>query len=170
MTRMIMTVVGLILSGVLSGCNNSGIEISPSIVAEDFVKAIIQKNPSEALDLCDIKLYGTSFRPGFEIKPTLKSKSDIRNLKEEFEMRGKEIDDDKLEGVAVMEVIMTPTEFFPTYHVDGKEYTGESAEVTVQYMRGDDKKTKGMKVRLVKVDGLWKVMGYDMVSNLDDAD
>ena len=165
-----MTVVGLILSGVLSGCNNSGIEISPSIVAEDFVKAIIQKNPSEALDLCDIKLYGTSFRPGFEIKPTLKSKSDIRNLKEEFEMRGKEIDDDKLEGVAVMEVIMTPTEFFPTYHVDGKEYTGESAEVTVQYMRGDDKKTKGMKVRLVKVDGLWKVMGYDMVSNLDDAD
>ena len=60
-----MTVVGLILSGVLSGCNNSGIEISPSIVAEDFVKAIIQKNPSEALDLCDIKLYGTSFRPGF---------------------------------------------------------------------------------------------------------
>ena len=167
---MIMTVVGLILSGVLSGCNNSGIEISPSIVAEDFVKAIIQKNPSEALDLCDIKLYGTSFRPGFEIKPTLKSKSDIRNLKEEFEMRGKEIDDDKLEGVAVMEVIMTPTEFFPTYHVDGKEYTGESAEVTVQYMRGDDKKTKGMKVRLVKVDGLWKVMGYDMVSNLDDAD
>ena len=170
MTRMILTVVGLILSGVLSGCNNSGIEISPSIVAEDFVKAIIQKNPSEALDLCDIKLYGTSFRPGFEIKPTLKSKSDIRNLKEEFEMRGKEIDDDKLEGVAVMEVIMTPTEFFPTYHVDGKEYTGESAEVTVQYMRGDDKKTKGMKVRLVKVDGLWKVMGYDMVSNLDDAD
>ena len=165
-----MTVVGLILSGVLSGCNNSGIEISPSIVAEDFVKAIIQKNPSEALDLCDIKLYGTSFRPGFEIKPTLKSKSDIRNLKEEFEMRGKESDDDKLEGVAVMEVIMTPTEFFPTYHVDGKEYTGESAEVTVQYMRGDDKKTKGMKVRLVKVDGLWKVMGYDMVSNLDDAD
>ena len=170
MTRMIMTVVGLVLLGVLSGCNNSGIEISPSVVAEDFVKAIILQNPSDALDLCDIKLYGTSFRPGFEIKPTLKSKSDIRKLKDEFERQGKEINDDKLEAVAVMEVIMTPTEFFPMYHVDGKEYTGESAEVTVQYMRGTDKKTKGMKVRLVKVDGVWKVMGYNTVSDLDDAD
>lgn len=180
--KTVRLVAGLVLVVGLSGCHQESIEIPPSIVAEDFVKAIIQRNPSGALDLCDIALYDITdgenvqtnstnrFLASFD--PTRKSKSEIRKLKDEFERAGEKIDDDKLEGIAIMEVVKTPSEFSPTYHVDGREYTGEEAEVTVQYGRGKDnyKKSNGMKVRLIKVDGLWKVIGYSAVSGLDDAD
>ena len=169
MKKMLMF-AGVVLVVALSGCQKAGLGSSPSDVAVDFARAIIQKDPSEALDLCDIKLYGSSSHRGFEMNPTVKSKSDIKELKEKFEKNGKELDDDRCEGVAIMEVIMTPSEMFPTYHVDGQEYTGESAKVTVQYVRGKDKKSKGLTVSLIKVDGLWKVIGYTMESDLDDND
>ena len=164
MKKMLM-VAGVELAVVLSGCQKVGLGSSPSDVAVDFARAIVQKDPSAALDLCDIKLYG-----GGNFRPTLKSKSQIKDIKEKFERDGKELDDDKCEGIAIMEVIMTPSDLLPTYHVDGQEYTGESARVTVQYVRGKDKKSKGMTVSLIKVDGLWKVIGYTMESDLDDND
>lgn len=168
--KKMMMLTGVVLAVVLSGCQKVGLGSSPSDVAVDFAQAIVQKDPSAALDLCDIKLYGSSSHRGFDINPTVKSKSDIKKLKEKFERDGKELDDDKCEGVAIMEVITTPSDLFPTYHVDGQEYTGESARVTVQYVRGKDKKSKGMTVSLIKVDGAWKVTDYDTISNLDDND
>ena len=169
MKKMLM-VAGVALAIVLSGCQKVGLGSSPSNVAVDFAKAIIQKNPSEALELCDIKLYSSLSHRGFDINPSVKSKSEIKRIKENFEKDGKDLDDDRCEGVAIMEVITTPSDLFPTYHVDGKEYTGESAKVTVQYVRGKDKKSKGLLVNLIKVDGAWKVTGYDTLSNLDDDD
>ena len=169
MKKMLM-VAGVVLAVVLSGCQKVGLGSSPSDVAVDFARAIVQKDPSAALDLCDIKLYGSSSHRGFDINPTVKSKSDIKKFKEKFEKDGKELDDDKCEGIAILEVIMTPSDLLPTYHVDGQEYTGESARVTVQYVRGKDKKSKGMTVSLIKVDGAWKVIGYTMESDLDDND
>ena len=169
MKKMLMG-VGMVLAVVLSGCQKVGLGSSPSDVAVDFARAIVQKDPSAALDLCDIKLYGSSSHRGFDINPTMKSKSDIKEFKEKFERDGKELDDDKCECVAIMEVITTPSDLFPTYHVDGQEYTGESARVTVQYVKGKDKKSKGLTVSLIKVDGLWKVIGYTKEYRLDDND
>ena len=167
---MTMCLAALALAIVLPGCRGSGFGSSPSDVAVDFANAIIQKNISEALDLCDIKLYNSSSHRGIDINPTVKSKSDIKRMKEKFERDGRELDDDKCEGIAIMEVITTPSDLFPIYHIDGKEYTGESAKVTVQYVKGRDKKSKGLTVSLVKVDGAWKVTGYTTESALDDDD
>ena len=165
MKKMLM-VAGVALAIVLSGCQKVGVGSSPSDVAVDFAKAIIQKDPTEALELCDIKLYGSN-----SFNPTVKSKKQVKEMiKDQFERDGKNLDDDRCEGVAIMEVIETPSDLFPTYHVDGKEYTGERAKVTVQYVRGKDKKTKGLLVNLMKIDGAWKVTGYDTLSNLDDDD
>ncbi len=163
--KKMMMLTGVVLAVVLSGCQKVGLGSSPSDVAVDFARAIIQKNTSEALDLCDIKLYG-----GGNFRPTLKSKSQIKDIKEKFERDGKELDDDRCEGVAIMEFITTPSEMSPTYHVDGQEYTGEWARVTVQYVRGKDKKSKGLTVHLVKVGGSWKVIDYNKESDLDDDD
>lgn len=169
MVKKVMYVAGLALAVVLSGCQKVGFGSSPSDVAVDFARAIIQKNPSEAFDLCDVKLYDSSLR-GFDINPTVKSKGDIKKLKEKFEKDGKELDDDRCEGIVIMEVITTPSDLFPTYHVDGREYTGERARVTVQYVRGTDKKSKGLTVSLIKTDGVWKVVGYNVEYSLDDDD
>jgi len=169
MKKMLM-VAGVVLAVVLSGCQKVGLGSSPSDVAVDFARAIIQRNPSEALDLCDIKLYSSSSHRGFDINPTVKSKKEIKKIKEKFEEDGKSLDDDRCEGIAIMEVITTPSDLFPTYHVDGQEYTGESARVTVQYVRGNDKKSNGLTVHLAKVGGMWKVIGYNVEFNLDDDD
>ena len=169
MKRIAMCVAGLVLAIVLSGCQKAGFVSSPSDVAVDFARAIIQKNPSEALDLCDVKLYG-SVSHGLSFNPTVKSKDEIKKIKEKFERDGRELDDDRCECLAIMEFITTPSDLFPTYHVDGQEYTGEYARVTVQYMRGKDKKSKGLTVNLVRVGDTWKVVGYNTESNLDDDD
>ncbi len=168
MKKTMMAVVGLAMAVVLTGCRGSALSESPSSVAEDFAKAIIQRRPAEALDLCDVKLYGQSVGRDLRIRPSMKSKSYVRRLKDDFEKDGKKIDDDMLEGVAVMEVIMTPSDIFPKYHLDGKECTGETAAVTIQFVKGKDKKSKGMEVELLKIDGSWKVIGYSMTSLSDD--
>ena len=168
--KKMMMLTGVVLAVVLSGCQKVGLGSSPSDVAVDFARAIIQRNPSEALDLCDIKLYSSSSHRGFDINPTVKSKKEIKKIKEKFEEDGKSLNDDRCEGIAIMEVITTPSDLFPTYHVDGQEYTGESARVTVQYVRGNDKKSNGLTVHLAKVGGMWKVIGYNVEFNLDDDD
>ena len=174
MRKTVMAVAGAALAVALAGCSGSSIVgDSPSGVAEDFARAIIDKDTSAALGLCDIKFYkmrDDDSRPYVRYRsgPSLKSQSDVRKIKDDFEKMGKDIDDDKLDVVAVMEVVETPGEHAGSAYVDGKKYTGESAEVTVQCVRGGDKKKKGLVVSLIKADGAWKVIGCRLASNLDD--
>ena len=142
MKKMMMAVAGLAMAVVLTGCGGS-----PKGVAEDFVKAIIQKDGDKALacvDTTDSKEW---------------SKKAIKDFKERVEKLGKsdDINDDKLEAQAVAEQIRVPAEDAGYQLINGKKYTGERAMVAVQFVKGNDKKSKGMNIELVKVDGSWKV-------------
>ena len=140
MNKMMMAVAGLAMAVVLTGCGGS-----PKGVAEDFVEAIIQKDGDKALSCVDSNSW---------------TKKTIKNFKEEIEKLGKsdDINDDKLEALAVMERIEVPAENQGYMVINGKKYTGEKATVRVQFVKGKDKKSKGMEVDLIKVDGSWKVL------------
>ena len=142
MNKMMMAVAGLAMAVVLTGCGGS-----PKGVAEDFVKAVIQKDGDKAIacvDTTDSKAW---------------TKKAIKDFKERVEKLGKsdDINDDKLEAQAVSEHIRVPGEDKGYELINGKKYTGESAFVAVQFVKGNDKKSKGMVIQLVKVDGSWKV-------------
>jgi len=150
MKKTLMAVAGVAMAVVLTGCGGS-----PKGVAVDFANAIITKDPDKA-----IKCYDT----------TKMSAADIKKEKEEFDKIGKEINDDKLEGVAINELIRVPGEKSGYKTVNGKKYTGDAAQVLVQFVKGKDKKPDGMKVELEKVDGSWLVTGYRQTKDLDTSD
>jgi len=150
MSKMVMAVAGLAMAVVLTGCGGS-----PKGVAEDFAEAIIKKDPDKAI-AC--------------FETTDHTASQIKDKKEAFDKLGKKINDDKLDAVAIYEEVTVPGEDEGYVIVNGKKATGEKAKVTVQFVKGKDKKSDGMKVRLVKIDGSWKVIDYDEVSNLDTSD
>ncbi len=142
MKKMMMAVAGLAMAVVLTGCGGS-----PKGVAEDFVNAIIQKDGDKAIACVDTT------------DTTLWTKKAIKGFKEEVEKLGKsqEINDDKLEAQAVSEEVKVPSEIRGYTLLNGKKYTGEEATVQVQFVKGKDKKSKGMTIKLEKVDGSWKV-------------
>ena len=157
MKKLMMAVAGLAMAVVLTGCGGS-----PKGVAEDFAKAIVQKEPLKALELYDTVVAVGPSR--YELR-TKKQKDD---LKKELEDLGKKINDEKYDCKAILETVSVPSEDMGYTLVNGKKYTGETATVTVQYVKnGDDKKSDGLTVGLVKVDGSWKVTGYRPATGLD---
>ena len=142
MKKTMMAVAGLAMAVVLTGCGGS-----PKGVAEDFVNAIIQKDGDKALACVDTT------------DTTFWTKKSSKEFKETIEKLGKsqDINDDKLEAQAVKEMIVVPAENKGYLLLNGKKYTGEEATVKVQFVKGKDKKSKGMTIKLEKVDGSWKV-------------
>lgn len=151
MKNVMMAVAGLAMAVVLTGCGGS-----PKGVAEKFVDAVIQRDTDKA-----VKCYDTND----------KSVSDVKALKEKLEKYGKDvINDDKLEACAIREVINVPAENSGYTLINGKKLTGEDATVTVQFVKGKDKKSEGMRIMLLKIDGSWKVTKYSPLDHLDTAD
>ena len=176
MKKMLMLVASVAMAVAMTGCGGSKKSAeeqekkatadagSPKTVAEDFVKAIIQKEPGKALEFYDTveETRGDNF--------ALRTKKEKDNLKMALEDLGKKINDDKYNAKTILEQVRVPPEIIGHMLVNGKKYTGETATVTVQYVKGDDKKQDGLVVSLVKVDGSWKVTGYNPVSGLDTDD
>ncbi len=133
---------------------------SPKAVAEDFAQAIIQRDPDKALEFFDAV---EESRRGFVLRP----KKQRDDLKKKLEDLGHEINVQKLGCEAILEDIMVPPEFYGYHLVNGKKYTGETARVLLQFVKGDVKKSDGLEIALMKVDGSWKVTDYKEVSGFD---
>ena len=150
MKQMMVAAASVAMAVALAGCGGS-----PKGVAEDFVDAVIQRETDKAL-----KYYNTNMATSKEIK----------DLKEELDNVGKEINDNKLEAEAISEVIEVPAENSAYKIVNGAKVTGEEAAVTVQFKKGKDRKPEGMDVSLIKVDGSWVIKAYRGRTNLDTSD
>ncbi len=142
---------------------SAGWRSSPKGVAEDFVNAVIQCEPVKAFKFYDMVMLGGAS----DYK--MWTSEDAKKLKGELESLGKEINDTKYEGEAIMEVIRIPPEDSGFMLVNGRKYTGEQAEVTVQFVKGRDRKPSGLKVSLVKVDDTWKVVKHAPINGLDTS-
>ena len=140
---------------------------SPKTVAEDFALAIIQKEPGRALEFFDT--ISGSYSPFADSKFGVLSKKEKHDLKLHLEDLGKKINDEKLECEAILEDIMVPPEFYGYHLVNGKKYTGESARVILQFVKRGDKKSDGLEVSLVKVDGSWKVKDFKLKSDFETS-
>ena len=147
MKNVMMAVAGLAMAVVLTGCGGS-----PKGVAENFVDAIIQRETDKAMKYMDT---------------TEATPKEIKKGKEALDELGKTINDNKLEAEAFYEKIRVPPEDSGYTLVNGAKYTGETATVKVQFKKGKDLKPDGMEVKLVKVDGSWKVKDFDPLSKLD---
>ena len=137
MKKVMMSVAGLAMAVVLTGCGGS-----PKGVAEKFMDAVIQRETDKALKYVDT---------------TTMSTKEIKNLKEALDNAGKDINDNKLESEAFYERIRVPAEDSGYTLINGAKYTGESATVKIQFKKEKDKKSEGRGLGLVKVDGSWKV-------------
>ena len=172
MKKMLMLIVSVAMAVALTGCGCSkqsaeeqekkakeGLDSSKG-VAESFVNAIVKKDFDKVLACLD-----TTDTAVFTPKV-------VKNVKEEFEKLGKEINDDKLEAKAVREEIDVPSESHGYKILNGKKYTGERAMVSVQFVKGKDKLSRGMSIKLVKVDGSWKVemSDYRIEDGFDTSD
>lgn len=147
MNKMMMAVAGLAMAVVMTGCGGS-----PKSVAEDFVNAVIQRETDKAVKCIDT---------------TEATPKQIKKGKEGLDELGKKINDNKLEAMAFYEKIEVPGEIAGYALINGAKYTGEKATVKVQYKKGKDLKSEGMEVKLIKVDGSWKVKDFDTLSDLD---
>lgn len=149
MKKMMMAVAGLAMAVVLTGCGGS-----PKGVAEDFAEAVAKRESDKAWELT----YGSAVGVTADAE---------KAQKEAIDALGKKIDDSKLGAESFNEVIQVPPEDSGYKMVNGAKVTQDRAEVTVQFVKGKDKKSQGMKVELRKVDGKWKVADYDMVDGLE---
>ena len=167
MKKMLMFVASVAMTVVLTGCGCSkdkssaaekeaaGSPGSAKGVAEQFVNAVIRCEIDKA-----VAYYDNSAETKREERETKeKMANGIRDL-------NREIGDDKLEGKAIQEEILGGRGY---EIVNGKKYT-DQATVVVQFAKGKDKKTNGLRVKLVAVDGSWKVKGVNPVSGLDTED
>ena len=138
---MLMLVACMAMVVALTGCGGS-----PSDVAEDFVNAIIQKDVGAA-----VALYVPEF---------FQQVADRKQVKEDLERLSRRIDDTKLEGHAVLEVVSTPGKDDVITSINGKKGRAV-AVVSVQFVKGLDKKSRGIKVWLADIGGRWNVIRYD---------
>lgn len=136
----------------MMGCGGG----SPEGVAEDFVQAIIKKDGAKAIEYYDTTAFAGA--------------QDLKNAKDQLEELGKKINDTDLTCEAVRYTMNVPAEKSGYQVKDGIKFTGEDANVYVQFMKGKDKKKDGFKVALVKGDGKWLVTGYvPMDGKFDDS-
>lgn len=151
MKKIMLFAASMAMAVMLTGCGGS-----PSSVAEKFMNAIIQRDVDKAVGCIDTNAT---------------TPKEIKALKELLDAAGKALDDNKLEAVAFYEEVVVPAEGVGYKLINGAKYTGEEAEVKVQFKKGKDLKSNGMKVELVKVDGSWKVKDNVMkFSELKDLD
>ncbi len=146
MKKMMMAVAGLAMAVVLTGCGGS-----PKGVAEAYAEALCHKEMDTLVSLMDT---------------TGVTEKQLKKVKEVIEKAVKEdsdLNDDKLSAEAFSEEIEVPSEVMGYKIKDGKKYTGETATVKVYLFKGKDKRSFGLKVELVKVDGKWKVADHDKI-------
>ena len=148
MKKIMLAVASVAITVVLTGCSRS-----PSSVAEKFANAVIQRDTEVA-----VSYYFTAAMTPQEIKS-------LRD--DQIEKLGKAIDDNKLEASTYMERILVANENSGHKIINGKKVTEDTADVTIQFVKGKDKKSDGMKVDLVKVDGAWRVLKFKPTSGLD---
>ena len=148
MKHVMITVAGLALAVVLTGCGGS-----PKGVAEKFADAVITRDAEKAVKLSLVSRVG--------------SENDIKKFREKIDAQGKDINDDKLEAETLREVITVPSKDASYKIVNGVKMTRDEAEVVVQFVKGKDKKGNGLEIDLAKVDGNWMVVSFSYKSNLD---
>ncbi len=155
MKKIMMAVASAAMAVVLTGCGGS-----PSSVAVDFANAVIQGETDEAVGYC--------------YTSTMTKDAIKKGLKEgRIEKTKKDIDDTKLEAIVYSETIFVPAEDAGYRIVNGEKIVnGERASVDVQFVKGKDKRSKGMLVKLIKVDGDWRVVdfSYKAEGNYDTSD
>jgi len=151
MKKMLLAVAGLAVAFAVAGCGSS-----PESVAEKFAKAVIEKNSGKAVK--------------YHIASLAAKKSAAKALKEELDEVGKQINDEKLDVVAIDEEITIPAKDSGYQINNGHKITGERAEVTVQFKKDSDLKSQGMEIKLIKVDGNWLVTKYESAGNLETSD
>ena len=167
MKKMWMLVASVAMAVALMGCGgskgksgdaengSSGGVGSARGVAERFVNAVIKLEVDKAVACFDIQA------------TTKREEKEMKEMREKMVTElGRKIDDDKLEGKAILEDITGGKGY---EIVNGKKYA-DQAQVIVQFVKGKDKKSKGLKVSLVLVDGSWKVGDFDEVSGLDTSE
>ena len=145
-----MAAASVAMAIALTGCGGS-----PKGIAEDFVDAVIQRETDKAVKYMNVN-NATS--------------NQIKDIKEKLDKIGKDINDNKLEGEAINEVIYVPAENSSYKIVNGAKVTGERAEVIVQFTKGKDKKAEGFEVKLEKIDGSWAVTDFSPENGLDTSD
>ena len=147
MKNVLMFVASVAMAVALTGCGGS-----PKGVAENFIEAIYKKDAGKAIKYIDTNS---------------KSQKVVSYETDYLEALGKKVDDEKLSVETVYEEFSVSAEE-SSYHLrNGKKYSGEKAKVTVQDVKGQEKKSEGWNIELVKVDGSWKVTDFKRVLGLD---
>ncbi len=176
--KMTMVAVCVALAVALTGCGKSAKDKSesrgreeketenvgsPKRVAEDFVHALSDRDARKAERYVDT---------------TQMSSKDIRDLEKFLEKACSEKVPPGFNFETIRESISVPASGYKL--VNGVKYTGESAEVLIQFKRDRFKSRIGALIQLVKVDGSWKIDGsqkfggnggvWRKVGNLDESD
>ncbi len=147
MKNVLMFVASVAMAVALTGCGGS-----PKGVAENFIEAIYKKDAEKAIKYIDTNS---------------KSQKVVSYETDYLEALGKKVDDEKLGVETIYEEFSVSAEK-SSYHLrNGKKYSGEKAKVSVQDVKGKEKKSEGWNIELVKVDGSWKVTDFKRVSGLD---
>ena len=151
MKKIMLAVASVAITVVLTGCSRS-----PSRVAEKFANAVIQHNAETA-----VSYYFTAAMTPEEIQ-SLKT--------DQIEKMSNAIGDNKLEASTYRERILVASENSGHKIINGKKVTEDTADVTIQFVKGKEKKSNGMHVDLVKVDDAWRVLRFKSESDLDTSD
>ncbi len=148
MKKIVMSVMGVAMAVVLTGCGGS-----PKDIAEEFATALVQGESEAAFNCFDVDDYRSKER-----KDVI---DDIEDLK-------KKIGDDKLGAETIYECIELEDEDKGYKIVDGKKILG-FATVVEQFVKGEDKKSFGMKVDFIKKDGDWFVISFRYLEDVEMA-
>ena len=124
---------------VLTGCSRS-----PSSIAEKFARALVQG---------DIDKAASYYLPD-DMKP-----QELKHVKERIDKSSKKINDDKYEVESIYECIDVKGKGSGYVVVNGKKYN-ESATVVIQFVKGQEKKSTGIHVLLIKKDNSWAVVDF----------
>ncbi len=84
---------------------------------------------------------------------------DIKHVKERIDKSSKKINDDKSEVETIYECIDVKGEGSGYVVVNGKKFN-ESATVLIQFVKGQEKKSTGIHVHLIKKDNNWAVVDF----------
>ena len=158
MKKIVMAVVSVALVVALTGCGKSAKDKSeskgreeketenvgsPKRVAEDFVRALTSDRDARKAERY--------------VDTTQMTSEDIREMKKFLEKVCSERLPPEFNFETICESISVPNAGHKL--VNGVKYTGERAEVSIQFKSGRFKTRFGALIQLVKVDGSWKIDG-----------
>ena len=84
---------------------------------------------------------------------------ELKHVKERIDKSSKKINDDKYEVESIYECIDVKGKGSGYVVVNGKKYN-ESATVVIQFVKGQEKKSTGIHVLLIKKDNSWAVVDF----------